>query len=175
MAEDLEAQLAHEFGTHTHHNLHPPLEEVRLSPEILQFLQDIAEEVCLVMSIHHSTEVQGIARRAYHATGPRTTFRYRFSTSNPLFHIASWFYSGWSVVVKCPFYRSSHNTYLLSRQIIGTASPASYIHVLRRDGRCVGKSTFGMVYYSLDWHIFIYRNRRLALVQRLDRYSWIYS
>ncbi|KAF9003953.1 PLC-like phosphodiesterase [Cyathus striatus] len=35
------------------------------------------------------------------------------------------------------FISSSHNTYLLSRQIIGRASAASYTHVLSRNGRCV--------------------------------------
>ncbi|KAF5319692.1 hypothetical protein D9619_008546 [Psilocybe cf. subviscida] len=35
------------------------------------------------------------------------------------------------------FVSSSHNTYLLSRQIVGKASAASYTHVLRRNGRCV--------------------------------------
>jgi phosphatidylinositol phospholipase C, delta len=33
--------------------------------------------------------------------------------------------------------RSSHNTYLLSRQLVGRASAESYTHVLSRDGRCV--------------------------------------
>jgi phosphatidylinositol phospholipase C, delta len=34
-------------------------------------------------------------------------------------------------------YRSSHNTYLLSRQLIGRASTACYSHVLSRNGRCI--------------------------------------
>jgi len=36
-------------------------------------------------------------------------------------------------------HRSSHNTYLLSRQLVGKSSAASYTHVLGRNGRCVGK------------------------------------
>lgn len=35
------------------------------------------------------------------------------------------------------FISSSHNTYLLSRQLVGRSSPASYTHVLSRNGRCV--------------------------------------
>lgn len=35
-------------------------------------------------------------------------------------------------------FRSSHNTYLLSRQLVGKSSAASYTHVIRRSGRCVG-------------------------------------
>ncbi|KAJ6554266.1 PLC-like phosphodiesterase [Mycena capillaripes] len=35
------------------------------------------------------------------------------------------------------FISSSHNTYLLSRQLIGRASAASYEHVLSRNARCV--------------------------------------
>ncbi|KAF8175794.1 PLC-like phosphodiesterase [Pholiota molesta] len=35
------------------------------------------------------------------------------------------------------FVSSSHNTYLLSRQLIGKSSAASYTHVLSRNGRCV--------------------------------------
>ncbi|KAJ7751007.1 PLC-like phosphodiesterase [Mycena maculata] len=35
------------------------------------------------------------------------------------------------------FISSSHNTYLMSRQLIGRASPASYPHVLSRNARCV--------------------------------------
>ncbi|KAF8882957.1 PLC-like phosphodiesterase [Infundibulicybe gibba] len=35
------------------------------------------------------------------------------------------------------FISSSHNTYLLSRQILGRSSAASYTHVLSRGGRCV--------------------------------------
>ncbi|KAJ6629870.1 PLC-like phosphodiesterase [Mycena sp. CBHHK59/15] len=35
------------------------------------------------------------------------------------------------------FVSSSHNTYLLSRQLIGRASAASYTHVLSRNARCV--------------------------------------
>ena len=33
--------------------------------------------------------------------------------------------------------RSSHNTYLLSRQLVGRSSAACYAHVLERGGRCV--------------------------------------
>ncbi|KAG6919690.1 hypothetical protein DXG01_002636 [Tephrocybe rancida] len=35
------------------------------------------------------------------------------------------------------FVSSSHNTYLLSRQLIGSSSAACYTHVLNRNGRCV--------------------------------------
>ncbi|KAG9225649.1 hypothetical protein CCMSSC00406_0007506 [Pleurotus cornucopiae] len=35
------------------------------------------------------------------------------------------------------FISSSHNTYLLSRQLVGRASAACYSHVLSRNGRCV--------------------------------------
>ncbi|THV02613.1 PLC-like phosphodiesterase [Dendrothele bispora CBS 962.96] len=35
------------------------------------------------------------------------------------------------------FISSSHNTYLLSRQLVGRASAACYTHVLSRGGRCV--------------------------------------
>nr|GAT50216.1 PLC-like phosphodiesterase [Mycena chlorophos] len=35
------------------------------------------------------------------------------------------------------FISSSHNTYLLSRQLVGKASPTSYTHVLSRNARCV--------------------------------------
>ncbi|KAF9552821.1 PLC-like phosphodiesterase [Agrocybe pediades] len=35
------------------------------------------------------------------------------------------------------FISSSHNTYLLSRQLVGKSSAASYTHVLSRAGRCV--------------------------------------
>ncbi|KAF8876785.1 PLC-like phosphodiesterase [Gymnopilus junonius] len=89
MAQDFEVtQLAHEFGTHTHHNLFPPSQEdehgrVRLSSEILQFLQDIEEE---------------------------TSSYGRFSNPPPVDD---------SLPFTRYFISSSHNTYLLSRQIIG--------------------------------------------------------
>jgi phosphatidylinositol phospholipase C delta len=35
------------------------------------------------------------------------------------------------------FSRSSHNTYLLSRQLVGRVSAESYTHILGRDGCCV--------------------------------------
>jgi len=35
------------------------------------------------------------------------------------------------------FISSSHNTYLLARQLVGRASPVPYEHVLSRNGRCV--------------------------------------
>ncbi|KAF9472618.1 PLC-like phosphodiesterase [Pholiota conissans] len=35
------------------------------------------------------------------------------------------------------FVSSSHNTYLLSRQLVGKSSATSYTHVLSRNGRCV--------------------------------------
>ena len=48
--------------------------------------------------------------------------------------------------MRCDFYtvdqrtqehRSSHNTYLLSRQLVGRSSATSYEHVLSRNARCV--------------------------------------
>ncbi|KAF8962864.1 PLC-like phosphodiesterase [Flammula alnicola] len=104
----LQDKLSHLYEIHTAHNVYPPSEAeeygtVRLSPDILQFVEDAQEPLELLI------------RRPVIQILP-------VDDTLPLTHY---------------FVSSSHNTYLLSRQLVGKASAASYTHVLSRYGRCV--------------------------------------
>ncbi|CAA7264564.1 unnamed protein product [Cyclocybe aegerita] len=107
-SDSIQPDLSHAFEIHTHHNLYPPSPEeeygnIRLSPEIEQFILDSGESV------------DDVVRRP--PIQPKLV--------DDSFPLTDYFIS------------SSHNTYLLCRQIIGKSSAASYTNVLGRNGRCV--------------------------------------
>jgi phosphatidylinositol phospholipase C delta len=58
------------------------------------------------------------------------------------------------------FISSSHNTYLLSRQVFGRSSAACYPHVIDRNCRCVGALAYSPPLLRCSW---LYRDRRVAV------------
>ncbi|KAJ3509982.1 hypothetical protein NLJ89_g4930 [Agrocybe chaxingu] len=106
--ESVQTDLSHAFDIHTHHNLYPP------SPEEEYGNIRLSPEIeRFILDTGESVEVviqrPPIQPKPVDDTFPLTDY----------------------------FISSSHNTYLLCRQIIGKSSAASYANVLGRNGRCV--------------------------------------
>ncbi|KAK7047598.1 hypothetical protein VNI00_006366 [Paramarasmius palmivorus] len=101
--EEWQDKLGEQFRVDTIHNLEPPNEPVRISPEMEEFMKsnDLSPEELAETPVLSVPEVDD---------------------SHPLTHY---------------FISSSHNTYLLCRQLVGRSSAAAYKHVISRNGRCV--------------------------------------
>ncbi|KAF7971854.1 hypothetical protein HWV62_19794 [Athelia sp. TMB] len=96
-------QQIEEYRVETTVNVEPPQDPVRLSPEIVEFLEEKGETPEALL------KVPALAPPKVDDSFPLTNY----------------------------FISSSHNTYLLARQLVGRASAESYTHVLSRNGRVV--------------------------------------
>ncbi|ESK91816.1 1-phosphatidylinositol- -bisphosphate phosphodiesterase gamma 2 [Moniliophthora roreri MCA 2997] len=101
--EEWQDQLEDQFRVDTIHNLVPPVEHARISPDMEEFIRSrgLSPEEVVQTPVLSVPEIDD---------------------SHPLTHY---------------FISSSHNTYLLCRQLVGRSSAASYAHVISRNGRCV--------------------------------------
>ncbi|KDR73079.1 hypothetical protein GALMADRAFT_252526 [Galerina marginata CBS 339.88] len=108
MSDDLQQQLQDVYGIHTRHNLQPPSEGEEFGKVRLS-----PEILQFIADMDQSLD--SLTKQPLLKPPP-------VDDTLPLTHY---------------FVSSSHNTYLLSRQLVGKASAASYTHVLSRDGRCV--------------------------------------
>ncbi|KAF8151614.1 PLC-like phosphodiesterase [Crassisporium funariophilum] len=105
---EIQDKLSHMYEIHTRHNLHPPSQEDEYGKVRL------SPEI-LQFIVDHDESVESLLQRPVICPAPVDD----------------------SLALTDYFVSSSHNTYLLSRQLVGKSSAASYTHVLNRNGRCV--------------------------------------
>ncbi|PPR00736.1 hypothetical protein CVT24_000942 [Panaeolus cyanescens] len=105
---DIQSELSHLYEIHTHHNLRPPAEDDEFGRVRL------SGDVIRFLEDNGEDPAQVLRRPVIRA--PDVDSRLPLTDY---------------------FVSSSHNTYLLSRQIVGKSSAASYTHVIQRNGRCV--------------------------------------
>ncbi|KIM44041.1 hypothetical protein M413DRAFT_443101 [Hebeloma cylindrosporum] len=105
----IEEQLLRTFNFHTSHNFHPPAVGQKYGD-----VTGLSPEI-LQFIADHDESLDSLINRPVIQPQP-------VDDNLPLTHY---------------FVSSSHNTYLLSRQLVGKSSAASYTHVIGRNGRCV--------------------------------------